>query len=89
MMQTMNISLPDSMKEFVEEQVTQGQYSSVSEYIRGLVRADQKRKAKEQLEETLMAALSSGEPIDVTPEMWEGLRQEIRARARAREVDKS
>jgi len=49
-MQTMNISLPDPMKEYVEEQVTAGDYSSASEYMRELVRADQKRSAREQLE---------------------------------------
>ena len=75
-MQTMNISLPDAMKDFVEEQVSQGQYSSVSEYIRELVRADQKRKAKEQLEETLLEALKS-EPEVVTPEWWAKLRAEL------------
>jgi antitoxin ParD1/3/4 len=37
-MQTMNISLPDPMKHFVEEQVNTGAYSSVSEYVRELVR---------------------------------------------------
>ena len=45
-MQTMNISLPDPLKQYVEEQVNQGGYSSVSEYVRELVRADQKRKPR-------------------------------------------
>lgn len=75
-MQTMNISLPDPMKQFVEEQVVGGHYSSVSEYIRELVRADQKRKAREQLEETLLEALNS--PVEVvTAEWWQKLREEI------------
>ena len=39
-MQTMNISLPDPMKHFVEEQVSMGGYSSVSEYVRELIRAE-------------------------------------------------
>ncbi|GAA6618125.1 type II toxin-antitoxin system ParD family antitoxin [Scytonema sp. NUACC26] len=43
----MNISLPDSMKVYVEEQVASGSYSSVSEYFCELVRLDQKRKAQE------------------------------------------
>jgi antitoxin ParD1/3/4 len=79
-MQTMNISLPDPMKRFVEEQVDEGHYSSVGEYIRELVRADQKRKAKEQLEETLLEALKS-EPEAVTPEWWAKLRREIYSEA--------
>lgn len=76
-MQTMNISLPDQLKHFVETQVSGGGYSSVSEYVRELVRADQKHKAKEQLETVLLEALQS-EPETVTPEWWAKLRQEIR-----------
>jgi antitoxin ParD1/3/4 len=87
-MQTMNISLPDPMKQFVEEQVSAGNYSSVSEYVRELIRADQKRKAKDELEETLLDALRSGEPTEVTPEMWDELRQNIWARAQARKSAK-
>jgi antitoxin ParD1/3/4 len=84
-MQTMNISLPDPLKQFIEEQVSAGGYSSTSEYMRELVRADQKRKARQELEEILLTALRSGEPTEVTPEMWEELRAKIRTRATARE----
>jgi antitoxin ParD1/3/4 len=79
-MQTMNISLPDPMKRFVEDQVSMGGYSSASEYVRELVRADQKRKAKEHLETVLLEALKS-EPETVTPEWWARLREEIRSEA--------
>ena len=79
--QTMNISLPDPLKQFIEEQVSAGGYSSTSEYMRELVRADQKRKARQELEEILLTALRSGEPTDVTPEMWEELRAKIRTRS--------
>jgi antitoxin ParD1/3/4 len=55
----LNISLPDSMKDLVQEQVNIGGYSSASEYIRELVPADQKRKAKENLEIVLLETLKS------------------------------
>jgi len=87
-MQTMNISLPDPMKQFVEEQVSAGAYSSASEYVRELVRADQKRHAKEQLEQILLNAINSGDPIDVTPEMVEEVRKRLRARAAQRKAAK-
>jgi antitoxin ParD1/3/4 len=83
-MQTMNISLPDPMKQFVEDQVTAGAYSSASEYVRELVRADQKRHAKEQLEQVLLSAINSGDPIEVTPEMINEVRQRLQARAALR-----
>jgi len=40
-MQTMNISLPDPLKNFVDHQIAEGRYSSVSEYIRELRRYPQ------------------------------------------------
>ncbi len=85
-MQTMNISLPDSMKQFVEEQVIIGEYSSTSEYMRELVRADQKRKAKEEFEQTLLASLSEGEAEEATPEFWSTLRAEFDKRSKARQI---
>jgi antitoxin ParD1/3/4 len=87
-MQTMNISLPDPMKQYVEEQVSAGGYSSASEYVRELVRADQKRRAKEELEQILMNAMNSGEPIDITPEVVEDVKRRLRARAVQRRAGK-
>jgi len=43
-MSTMNISLPDAMKTFVDEQVAQGGYSTSSEYMRELIRKEQDRQ---------------------------------------------
>lgn len=84
-MQTMNISLPDPMKRYVEEQVTARDYSSASEYMRELVRADQKRNAKEQLERTLLESLAEGEAQEATPEFWATLRSELGKRSRTRQ----
>src|ERR1035438_2479394 len=82
-MQTMNISLPDPMKQYVEEQVTVGDYSSASEYMRELVRADQKRNAREQLERTLLESLLEGEAQEATPGFWSTLRAELSKRTKA------
>ena len=70
-METKNIALPESMKHFVQERVTEGGYSSVSEYIRELIRADQKRQAQERIDALLLEGLDSGKPVAVTPEYWE------------------
>ena len=45
-MATMNVSLPDPMKEWVEAQAQGGRYSNVSDYVRDLIRRDQERAAK-------------------------------------------
>jgi antitoxin ParD1/3/4 len=60
-MQTMNISLPDPLKDFVDGQITSGRYSSVSEYVRELIRQDEKRKAEERFETMLLEGLASPE----------------------------
>ena len=76
-MTSLNISLPQSLKEFVETQVQQNGFSTPSEYIRNLVRDDQKRRAEERLEALLLEGLSSGEPIEITAEYWEKKRTQL------------
>jgi antitoxin ParD1/3/4 len=54
---TMNISLPDSMKSFVDERLGEDGYGTASEYVRELIRADQKRREEEKLESLLLQRL--------------------------------
>jgi antitoxin ParD1/3/4 len=56
---TMNISLPDSMKSYVEELLSEGGYGSVSEYVRELIRADQLRREAEKLDRLLLQRLAA------------------------------
>jgi antitoxin ParD1/3/4 len=79
-METMNISLPDPMKQFVEELVTRGDYGSASEYVRELIREDRKRREKERLENLLLEGLSSAPMTVMTAEDWESIREEVRQR---------
>jgi antitoxin ParD1/3/4 len=79
-METMNIALPESMKQFVQERVTEGGYSSVSEYVRELIRADQKRKAEERIDALLLEGLESGPPILVSSEYWEAKKRRLTER---------
>jgi antitoxin ParD1/3/4 len=83
-MQTMNISLPDAMKHFIDAQVATGGYSSASEYVRALVRDAQQRQAKTRLEALLLEALDSGDSTAMTKEDWDAIRREGLARLRAR-----
>jgi antitoxin ParD1/3/4 len=83
-MAIVNISLPDKMKEFIDERVNEGRFSSASEYFRDLVREDQKRKAQERLEALLLEGLDSGQPIDVTDEYIQKKRAELLERMERR-----
>jgi antitoxin ParD1/3/4 len=79
-METMNIALSAEMKEFVRGEVERGGYSSASEYVRALIREEQKRKAQEQLETLLLEGLDSGDPVEVTEEWWQQKRAELMRR---------
>jgi antitoxin ParD1/3/4 len=57
----MNISLPEPLKAFVDAQVADGRYGTVSEYVRELIRTDEKRLARERLETMLLEGLASAE----------------------------
>lgn len=60
-MATMNVSLPDPMKEWVEAQTRQGRYSNASDYVRDLIRRDQERADKlAELQRLVTEGLESG-----------------------------
>ena len=79
-MQTMNIALPDQLKEFIRDRVAQGGYTSVSEYMRELIRTDQKRRATETLEAEILKGLGSGPPTPITPDDFKALKRKLRSR---------
>jgi antitoxin ParD1/3/4 len=78
-MTTITISLPGSLKTFIEEQVARDGFGTVSEYLRALVRDEQKRKAQLRLESLLLDGLQS-EASALTDEDWDDMRREIRRR---------
>lgn len=60
-MATMNVSLPDPMKDWVEEQTKGGRYSNASDYVRDLIRKDQDGAAKiAHLQRLVTEGLASG-----------------------------
>lgn len=82
-MTSMNVSLPEELKEYVETQ-TKGAYSTPSEYVRELIRADQKRRAKEKLDALLLEGLDASGPIPVNAQFWDDLKREALAKLEAR-----
>lgn len=66
-MATMNVSLPDAMKDWVDSQTRGGEYGNASDYVRDLIRRDRRRK---EAIATLQAAITEGvesgkaEPFD-------------------------
>jgi len=79
-MTTMNISLPDTLKDFVDAQVAQRGYSTSSEYVRELIRKDQDRL---RLRGLLLEGAASEQTGAVDSNYFEHLRALARAPARA------
>lgn len=72
----------------MEHQVTEGGYSTPSEYLRELLRQDQTRRAELKLESLLLEGLNSGLAIELTPKYWEKKRRQLTERY-ARKTTKS
>ena len=76
-MSTMNISLPETLKAFVDEQIAGGGYGASSEYVRELIRHDQDRK---QLRGLLLERASSAPTAPIDEDYFDGLRERVRGR---------
>jgi len=71
-MQTMTISLPSDMREYVDKRTQTGGFGNASEYVRDLIRRERDRRAQQLLEEQLINNLGSP-AIEWTPEVRERL----------------
>lgn len=76
----MNVSLPESLKTYIDERLEGDGYGTASEYVRELIRADQKRREEAKLEKLLLERLESGSETefslsDVRAELTKRLRK--------------
>ena len=76
-MATMNVSLPDLMKAWVEEQIRTGHYSNASDYVRDLIRRDQEYQDKR---EVLVRALVDGENSGISARSVQDIWRDLKAR---------
>jgi len=78
-MGTMNISLPDALKSFVDEQVSQRGYGTSSEYVRELIRKDQDRL---QLRGLLLDGAASAPAAPADAAYFDALRKRVRGKTK-------
>lgn len=70
-MATMNVSLPDKMKQWVEAQAEGGRYANASDYVRDLIRRDQERaEARAELQALIDEGLNSGISDRTMEDIW-------------------
>ncbi|MGH8353739.1 MAG: type II toxin-antitoxin system ParD family antitoxin [Pseudomonas sp.] len=81
-MSTMNISLPDQLKAYVDSAVQDEGYSSASEYMRELIRQDQQRRAAQRLTALIINGLESGEPTPLEADFFTRRRERLQASER-------
>ncbi|WP_028008586.1 type II toxin-antitoxin system ParD family antitoxin [Solimonas flava] len=79
-MATMNISLPDELKAFIDEQVAEHAYGSTSEYLRDLIR---KQRDIEKLRGMLLEGANSGSGRLADDAFFEEMRERARQRSKA------
>jgi antitoxin ParD1/3/4 len=77
-MTTVTISMPESLKEFLDHEVATKGYGNVSEYVRGLLRQAQAKDADARLEALLLEGVASGEDIRLTHDFWRELKADAR-----------
>ena len=76
-MTTVTISLPESLKTFIEDQLATKGFGNVSEYFRSLLRDAQEREEDARLEALLLEGLASGgKDIPLTKAFWKDLKGE-------------
>ena len=70
---TLSIALPDTLRAYVTQRVASGEYGNTSEYMRDLIRKDQRDQRLTRLRKLLEDGLASGPAEPVTPEFWDEL----------------
>lgn len=68
----MTISIPDSVKELVDQEVASGAFPTADDYVRSLIEADHKQKALDRLEAQLLEALDTP-ASDMTQQDWDDI----------------
>jgi antitoxin ParD1/3/4 len=81
-MTSLNISLPEPLKEYVESQVASGDWGTPSEYVRELIRQDKERRLGDLEQDLLAAARGTKIELPIAEIRRKGLVHVLRQRAR-------
>ena len=74
---SMNVSLPETLKDYVQERVAEGTFSNPSDYVRALIREDMRRREEEKLDALLIEGLNSGPAEPMTAKDWADIRADL------------
>jgi antitoxin ParD1/3/4 len=78
----MSFALPENMRDYIDMRVSDGSYGNTSEYLRELIRRDQREQAAQRLRDLIADGLASGEGREATDDVIADLRERaLRAEA--------
>jgi len=72
---TMSFALPEKMREYIDARVSDGNYGNTSEYLRELIRRDQREQAAQRLRDLIADGLASGDGREATDDVVAELRE--------------
>ena len=84
----MNISLPPTLKDWVDEQVSRRGFGTASEFVRQMLREEQQRELRQRIDAALVEGIESGPSTPMTPQDWDDIRREGRRRLAKRKKKK-
>jgi len=76
----MNISLPPTLKDWVDEQVSRRGFGTASEFVRQMLREEQQRELRQRIDAALVEGIESGPSTPMTTQDWDDIRREGRRR---------
>ena len=75
------IILPDEIKTVIDAEVREHGFADAADYLTTLIRQDQKRRAKYELEQYILEGIDSGNYVEMTAETWRELRLNLHRQA--------
>jgi antitoxin ParD1/3/4 len=84
----MNISLPPTLKDWVDEQVSRRGFGTASEFVRQMLREEQQRELRQRIDAALVEGIESGPSTPMTAKDWDDIRREGRRRLAKRKKAK-
>jgi antitoxin ParD1/3/4 len=72
---TMSFALPENMREYIDARVSDGSYGNTSEYLRELIRRDQREQAAQRLRDLIADGLASGDGREATDDVISEMRE--------------
>jgi antitoxin ParD1/3/4 len=71
----MSFALPETMRDYIDGRVSDGSYGNTSEYLRELIRRDQREQAAQRLRDLIADGLASGDGREATDDVIDELRK--------------